>query len=80
MGSVTSGGSRGTCTSINFIFAKLQMELAASAKDSALDYIKQVEKAQAEYKEVADKLKKRRELQEKAVDEKSRAGRGEWKN
>ena len=31
-GSVSSVGSLGTCTSVNFIFAKLQMELAASAK------------------------------------------------
>ena len=55
-GSVSSVGSLGTCTSVNFIFAKLQMELAASAKDSALGYIKQIEGAQAEQKEVADML------------------------
>ena len=30
-GSVSGVGSLGTCTSVNFIFAKLQMELAASA-------------------------------------------------
>ena len=45
-GSVSGVGSLGTCTSVNFIFAKLQMELAASAKDSALGYIKQIESAQ----------------------------------
>ena len=67
-GSVSSVGSLGTCTSVNFIFAKLQMELAAAAKDSALDYIKQVESAQAEQKEVADMLQKCRELQEQAKD------------
>jgi len=55
-------GSLGTCTSVNFIFAKLQMELAAAAKDSALDYIEQVEKAQADQKEVADLLNKLRNL------------------
>ena len=42
-GSVSGVGSLGTCTSVNFVFAKLQMELAASAKDSALGYIKQIE-------------------------------------
>ena len=61
-GSVSSVGSLGTCTSVNFIFAKLQMELAAAAKDSALDYIEQVEKAQADQKEVADLLNKLRNL------------------
>ena len=67
-GSVSGVGSLGTCTSVNFIFAKLQMELAASAKDSALGYIKQIEGAQAEQKEVADMLKRCRELQNQAKD------------
>ena len=80
LGSVTSVGSLGTCTSINFIFAKLQMELAASAKDSALDYIKQVEKAQADQKEVADMLNKLRDLQENAADEKGTSNMGTFKN
>ncbi|MFQ9868010.1 MAG: hypothetical protein ACLRWP_14280 [Bilophila wadsworthia] len=31
-GSVSGVGSLGTCTSVNFIFAKLQMELAVSAR------------------------------------------------
>ena len=48
-GSVSGVGSLGTCTSVNFIFAKLQMELAASAKDSALGYIKQIESAPVSY-------------------------------
>ena len=30
-GSISGVGSLGTCTSVNFVFAKLQMELAASA-------------------------------------------------
>ena len=67
-GSVSGVGSLGTCTSVNFIFAKLQMELAASAKDSALGYIKQIEGAQAEQKEVADMLQRCRELQNQAKD------------
>ena len=67
-GSVSSVGSLGTCTSVNFIFAKLQMELAASAKDSALGYIKQIEGAQAEQKEVADMLQQCRKLQNQAKD------------
>ena len=62
-GSVSGVGSLGTCTSVNFIFAKLQMELAASAKDSALGYIKQIESAQAEQKEVADLLQQARQAQ-----------------
>lgn len=33
------------CTSVNFIFVKFQTELAASAKDSALGYVKQIESA-----------------------------------
>lgn len=65
-GSVSGVGSLGTCTSVNFVFAKLQMELAASAKDSALGYIKQVQNAQAEQKEVADMLQRCRELQNQA--------------
>ena len=45
-GNVGGVGSLGTCTSVNFTFAKLQMELASAAKNSALGYIKQVENAQ----------------------------------
>lgn len=67
-GSVSAVGSLGTCTSVNFVFAKLQMELAASAKDSALGYIKQIEGAQAEQKEVADMLQQCRKLQNQAKD------------
>lgn len=70
-GSVSGVGSLGTCTSVNFVFAKLQMELAASAKDSALGYIKQVQNAQAEQKEVADMLQRCRQLQ---ADAKSSGG------
>ena len=66
-GSVSSVGSLGTCTSVNFIFAKLQMELAASAKDSAR--LHQANRgAQAEQKEVADMLQRCRELQNQAKD------------
>ena len=79
-GNVSSVGSLGTCTSVNFIFAKLQMELAAAAKDSALDYIEQVEKAQADQKEVADMLSKLRNLQENAANEKSTSNMGTFKN
>ncbi|WP_303236804.1 USH1C-binding protein 1 [uncultured Bilophila sp.] len=65
-GSVSGVGSLGTCTSVNFVFAKLQMELAASAKDSALGYIKQVQKAQTEQKKVAQMLTTCRGLQDQA--------------
>lgn len=59
-------GSLGTNTSVNYLFAKLQMELAASAKESASKYIKQIEYAQKEQKEVADMLQRCRQLQEQA--------------
>ena len=62
-GSVGGVDSLGTCTSVNFIFAKLQMELAASAKDSALGYIDQIEQAQKDQKEIADMLQQCRQLQ-----------------
>ena len=65
-GSVSSVGSLGTCTSVNFLFAKLQMELAATAKVAARDHISQIEKANAEQKEVADMLQRCRELQNQA--------------
>lgn len=67
-GSVSGVGNLGTCMSINFIFAQLQMELAASAKLAAIDYITQVEKVQAEQKEVADMLQRCRDLQDQAKD------------
>ena len=62
-GNVSSVGSLGTCTSINFIFAKLQMELAATAKVAARDHISQVEKANADQKEVAALLQQARKAQ-----------------
>ncbi len=55
-------GSLGTSTSINIIFAKLQMELAARAKVVARGHISEVEKANADQKEVADLLNKLRNL------------------
>lgn len=65
-GAVSGIESLGTCTSVNFIFAKLQMELAASAKESAFGYIKQIEEAQGKQKEVADILQRCRVLQSEA--------------
>lgn len=67
-GSVSCVDSLGPCRSINFIFAQLQMELAAAAKDAALKYIEQVEKVQAEQKNVADMLQRCRQLQDQAKD------------
>ena len=58
--------SLGACTSINFLFAKLQMELTASAKESAKGYIKQIEAYQNKQKEVADMLQRCRVLQNQA--------------
>lgn len=62
-GSVGGVDSLGTCMSVNFVFAKLQMELAASAKDSALGYIDQIQQSQKDQKEVADMLQTCRQLQ-----------------
>lgn len=72
-GSVGGVGSLGPSTSVNFLFAKLQMELSASAKNAALDYIDQIESAQAEQKEVADLLQQARQAQ---ADGKSGSGVG----
>ena len=70
-GAVSGVDSLGTCTSVNFLFAKLQMELSASAKDAALGYIDQIESAQNEQKEIADMLQTCRQLQ---ADAKSNGG------
>ena len=67
-GSVSSVGSLGTSTSINFIFAKLQMELAATAKVAARGHITQIATANADQKKVADMLQRCRKLQEQAKD------------
>ena len=76
-GNVGGVGSLGTCTSVNFTFAKLQMELASAAKNSALGYIKQVENAQKEQKEVAAMLQQARQLQ---ADAKAGNGNCSWDN
>lgn len=65
-GSVGGVASLGTCTSVNFIFAKLQMELAASAKEAAMGYITEIQKTQQEQKKVADMINKLRDLQTNA--------------
>lgn len=65
-GSVNAVASLGTCTSINFIFAKLQMELAASAKEAAMGHITEIQKTQQEQKEVANMLQTCRQLQNQA--------------
>ena len=76
-GNVGGVGSLGTCTSVNFTFAKLQMELASAAKNSALGYIKQVENAQKEQKEGAAMLQQARQLQ---ADAKAGNGNCSWDN
>ena len=65
-GNVSSVGSLGPSTSINFIFAKLQMELAATSKVAAREHISQVETANGDQKKVADMLQQCRKLQEQA--------------
>ena len=57
----------GTCTSVNFIFAKLQMELRLGQGFGPR--LHQANRgAQAEQKEVADMLQRCRELQNQAKD------------
>ena len=57
----------GACSgNINFMFAKLQMQLSSSAKESALGHIKDIEDSQKQQKEVADMLQRCRQLQSDA--------------
>lgn len=65
-GAVSGVDSLGTTTSINFTFAKLQMELAASAKESAMVYIQRIQELQAQQKEADNHLREARSLQETA--------------
>ena len=55
------------CTSVNFMFAKLQMELAQNSKNKALEYIQQIESLQAEHKQVAAYVEDARQLQAEAA-------------
>ena len=64
-GSVGGVGSLGS-GNINFIFAKLQMELAASAKEAAMGHISQIQETQQEQKKVANMLQTCRGLQNEA--------------
>lgn len=54
-------------TSVNFMFAKLQMELSQNAKNNALKYIQQIESLQAEHKQVAAYVEDARQLQAEAA-------------
>lgn len=60
------GMNLGTSTSVSFMFAKLQQEMAILNKESATKYQKEVEEAQKEQKEVAGMLQRCRELQNQA--------------
>ena len=68
-GNVSSVGSSAHAQA-STLFSPSSRWNCAAAKDSALDYIEQVEKAQADQKEVADMLSKLRNLQENAANEK----------
>lgn len=65
-GSVVGVDSLNNQGNINFIFAKLQMELAALAKEAAMGHITQIQDTQKEQKEVADMLQTCRQLQNQA--------------
>ena len=56
----------GTSGSIQSMFAKLQLQLAATAKDQALAYMETIEKTQAEQKKVAEFISECRKLQQEA--------------
>lgn len=58
----------GPQASLQFLFAKLQLELSQQSKNQALDYIKKIEQLQAEQKEVAQYISQARELQSQAKD------------
>lgn len=59
-------GGPGHNESLNEIFARLQMELAQSSKDSAMGGINEIEKLQSEQKELAGYLDQARALQAQA--------------
>ena len=52
-----------SAVSLQLRFAQLQMALAETAKQGALDYMDEIEKIQAEQQEVADMLNQARQLQ-----------------
>jgi len=56
----------GPSNSIQFKFAMLQLTQSQICKNSAEDYIKQIEKSQQEQKEVAAMIQKARDLQQQA--------------
>ncbi|MDR1109959.1 MAG: hypothetical protein LBP92_04485 [Deltaproteobacteria bacterium] len=69
VGSIASSIDLGTTSSLQLMFAKLQLALSGTAKSSVMGYIEALEKSQAEQKEVADFLTAARGLQAKAKSE-----------
>ena len=61
--SSTSNFTTGNPSSLQLRFAQLQMALAETAKQGALDYMDEIEKIQKEQQEVADMLNQARQLQ-----------------
>ena len=61
----------GPSTSISFMFAKLQLEMTEVTKGNAMDYMKKIEKAQKQQKEVVDMLQRCRKLQNQAKENES---------
>lgn len=59
-------GNQGSDANLNEMFARLQMDLAQSSKDSALGYMDEIEKLQSEQKELAGYLEQARTLQAQA--------------
>ena len=56
----------GPTDSIQFAFAKLQLAQAQICKNSASEYMKQIEEIQKEQSEVADMISRARQLQNEA--------------
>jgi hypothetical protein len=61
--SVGAAGASLPTTSLQLMFAKLQLTLSDAAKQSAMGYINDIEKTQEEQKKVADMLQQARQLQ-----------------
>ncbi|MBR5998128.1 MAG: USH1C-binding protein 1 [Deltaproteobacteria bacterium] len=66
--SALSSGDLGVCgtTSLQFMFAQLQMELAKAAKESAMDKMEQIKTSQEERKQVSALLNECRQQQANA--------------
>ena len=68
----------GPAGSLQFQFAKLQLALAETAKNSAMDYIDQIQKSQDEQKKVSKMLQDARQAQADAKALKEQGSKSPW--